>query len=178
MKQVTDDFSPIHLAMITASRGMVNGAPMNGLGTVSHMTRPRKKEPQTPFAERLFAAMERAKVTQEDLAKAAGCSQSTIGELYKANSSKFAAQFAAALGVQAQWLATGEGPMLSAEQTLSREAVEIAAALDKMPAKQRAWTLRNIKDILEVSNETFGVIRSDEPFDEAQAPERKRASGL
>lgn len=60
----------------------------------------------------------------------------------------------------------------------SKESAEIAAELDSMLPRQRAWTLSNIRTILEVSNETFRLAQKDEPSDGNQEPVRKRAAGL
>lgn len=161
---------------------MSNGGPMNGACTVRRMARPRKKEPETPFAQRLYEAMAHAKITQDELAKLAGCSQSTIGELYKANGSKYAAQFAAACGVQAQWLATGEGPMLSDQQKLAPGVAELAAEVNALPSKHRQVALAHIRQILDLVNETLQAteesLGSNSAVDAPQAPpSSKRMSG-
>lgn len=74
----------------------------------------RKAKERAPFGQRLFDARTKAKLTQEALAKLVGMSQSTLGELeYTGQGSSFTPQIAAACGVRAEWLATGEGDMVA-----------------------------------------------------------------
>jgi phage repressor protein C with HTH and peptisase S24 domain len=90
-----------------------NLAPMKLLG--------RRNRERTPFGQRLFDARTQAQMTQPQLAKAAGMSQSTLAEAeYTAQGSSYTAQLAAALGVRSEWLATGEGAMKDAPDHLDR----------------------------------------------------------
>lgn len=69
------------------------------------------------FSDRLNAAMQRAGYTQFALAKAVGMAQSSINQLLnKAGGSRKTVEIAKVLGVRAEWLASGEGPMLPSEQ--------------------------------------------------------------
>lgn len=64
----------------------------------------------TEFGLRLREARKGAKLTQEDLSKRTGISQSTISTAERSGaSSTDTATYAAACGVSALWLATGEG---------------------------------------------------------------------
>jgi phage repressor protein C with HTH and peptisase S24 domain len=66
---------------------------------------------RTPFGQRLHEARKAAKLTQPELAKLAGMSQSTLAEAeYTAQGSSFTAQLAQACKVRAEWLASGDGP--------------------------------------------------------------------
>lgn len=69
------------------------------------------------FSDRLNTAMQRAGYTQFALAKAVGMAQSSINQLLnKAGGSRKTVEIAKVLGVRAEWLASGEGPMLPSEQ--------------------------------------------------------------
>jgi transcriptional regulator with XRE-family HTH domain len=69
---------------------------------------------RTDFANRVRAARRYAKLTQKQLAPLVGMSQSNLSELETvAHGSSMTAQIAATCGVDATWLATGEGEMLS-----------------------------------------------------------------
>lgn len=67
----------------------------------------------TEFGKRLKTARKHAKLTQVQLAKAAGIGQSTLAELEKSGfGSARVVSLAEACGVSATWLATGEGDMV------------------------------------------------------------------
>lgn len=88
-------------------QGAILGLPMNG-----RLTLPDMKE-RSPFGERLFQARTHAKLTQAQLAAAAGVSQGTLGELeWKHDGSGAVVRLAMACGVRPEWLAEGEGDML------------------------------------------------------------------
>ncbi len=68
----------------------------------------------TDFGKRLKTARKHAKLTQVQLAKAAGIGQSTLAELEKAGyGSARVANLAEACGVSVMWLAEGQGTMES-----------------------------------------------------------------
>lgn len=67
----------------------------------------------TDYGNRLRAAVKHAKLTQKGLASKVGVAQGSISELMSiGHGSAYTVQFAAACGVNAHWLATGEGEML------------------------------------------------------------------
>ena len=87
---------------------------------------------RTEFATRVIAARKHAKLTQHGLGAATGIKQSTISEMeVSGQSSLMTPQIARACGVDAYWLATGEGPMLG-PGALNRpdEREQLEAALD------------------------------------------------
>jgi SOS-response transcriptional repressor LexA len=68
----------------------------------------------TDFGKRLKAARAHAQLSQEQLAKRIGMAQSTLAAAESTgHGSRKTPQLAAACGVNAHWLATGEGGMLS-----------------------------------------------------------------
>lgn len=78
----------------------------------------------TEFGRRLKLARKHAKLTQKQLAPLAGMSQSNLSELETvAHESGKTVQLAAATGVDAHWLATGEGNMLAPKMLISSEPV-------------------------------------------------------
>jgi transcriptional regulator with XRE-family HTH domain len=120
-----------------------NGQPISGSSTLCRM---REKRTRTAYGERVFKARTLAKLTQPQLAQAAGMAQGTLAELeYKAHSSRFTAQIATACGVSAEWLATGSGSMLNAE-ALSPEVLDLAARINALPKKQRDFVVRAIHE--------------------------------
>lgn len=75
---------------------------------------PRPPIERTPFGERLLAARKYSKLSQEELAKRVGLSQSALAESEKTGQgSTKILQIAAATGVDPKWLATGQGHMVS-----------------------------------------------------------------
>lgn len=67
----------------------------------------------TDFGNRLRAAQKHARKTQQQVAKEVGMGQGTLSELMKIGTgSAFTTKIARACGVDAHWLATGEGDML------------------------------------------------------------------
>lgn len=78
---------------------------------------PRPPIERTPFGERLLAARKHSKLSQEELAKRVGLSQSALAEAERTGQgSTKTLQIAAATGVDPQWLATGLGHMVSRVQ--------------------------------------------------------------
>jgi transcriptional regulator with XRE-family HTH domain len=91
-------------------QGISLGQPMNGRATIYGM---REMRERTPFGERLFTARTHAKLTQAQLAKAAGISQGTLGELeYDGEASMAVVRLATACKVRPEWLAEGQGEMV------------------------------------------------------------------
>lgn len=93
---------------------------------------PRRPSDRTDFGERLRAARRHAKMSQTQLGDAVGLAQSTIAEAEKTHhGSSKTAQIAAATGVSATWLATGEGDMLDTQSRTREQAPKYA---DPQPA--------------------------------------------
>lgn len=91
-------------------QGFPLGQPIDGLTTLAGM---KEKRERTPFGERLHKARKHAKLTQAQLAKAAGVAQSTLAELeYDGDASMAAVRIANACGVRPLWLTDGEGEMV------------------------------------------------------------------
>lgn len=79
-----------------------------------------REENRTPFGARLAAARKHAGLSQGALAKAVGMAQSTLAEAERgAHGSAKTTLIAARTGVDAHWLATGQGVMLPAIRHLS-----------------------------------------------------------
>lgn len=71
----------------------------------------------TEYGSRLREARRRAKLTQVDLSKKTGIPQSTISTAERlGNGSAETAVYAKVCGVDAHWLATGEGAMVQATE--------------------------------------------------------------
>lgn len=82
---------------------------------------------RTAYGERLYQARKHADLTQKELARRAGMSQSNLAELERSGQgSAKTAQLADATGVRVQWLADGREPML-AETKLPAAAEKIAS---------------------------------------------------
>lgn len=78
----------------------------------------RNRRDRTEFGARLNAARLHAGMTQPQLAKAVGMSQSTLAEAeYTAQSSSYAMKLARVTGVRLEWLVEGQGFMLPAQAT-------------------------------------------------------------
>jgi transcriptional regulator with XRE-family HTH domain len=70
------------------------------------------------FGSRLRAARKYAKLTQVQLARASGIRQSSLSEAERsADGSAYTSQLAKSCGVDAHWLATGEGEMIPSNST-------------------------------------------------------------
>lgn len=86
----------------------------------------------TDFGNRLRAAQKHAKKTQQQVAKEVGMGQGTLSELMKIGTgSAFTTKIARACGVDAHWLATGEGEMLPTPPALIGKPVRALAEGDE-----------------------------------------------
>lgn len=75
----------------------------------------------TEYGKRLKAAQKHANLTQKALASRVGMGQGSLSELMSSGQgSAFTVQLAAACGVDAHWLATGEGEMLPHQNLIRR----------------------------------------------------------
>lgn len=92
---------------------------------------PMDRKPRSEYGARLLAARTHKGMSQTALAKAVGMSQSAYGQAETTGSgSSFTSQLAEVCGVRAQWLATGEGPMLAKDESDDiSEAERIQSAL-------------------------------------------------
>lgn len=90
-----------------------NGLPNVNIGRLLGMEKPERK--RTEFGKRMHAARKATKpkeLTQAFVCEQLGISQGTLSELEtKANGSSKTTEFAKLYGVNAHWLATGEGSM-------------------------------------------------------------------
>jgi transcriptional regulator with XRE-family HTH domain len=101
---------------------------------------------KSDFGQRLFDARKHANLTQMELAKAVGVTQSNLSELEKKGAgSALTPALAKRCGVSIQWLAYGLGDMLSEDaapeptqvSSLSSAALELAMLFDMIPARDR-----------------------------------------
>lgn len=98
---------------------------------------------RSEFGQRLYLARTAKGLSQHAAAKAAGMTQSNYGELEKKGmGSTRLADLAAALDVNAAWLASGTGPMSG---PVSQKAPES----DRRLASRREFMLADIGDMLE-----------------------------
>lgn len=106
-----------HLKSTSMHRSIsVNRSPINRLTGIGI---PHSHAMTTDFGRRVKAARKYAKLTQKQLAARASMSQSNVSELETiAHESGRTMQLALACGVNAHWLATGEGEMLGPLQAL------------------------------------------------------------
>lgn len=78
---------------------------------------PKLTVDRTEFGERLFKARKHARFSQSDLAEKVGLRQSAIHEAETTGQGTTkTVQIAEVLGVRAQWLAEGVGPMFPTDQ--------------------------------------------------------------
>lgn len=97
-------------ARITDVRYCVKRIPVNG----AHYSAAMANRDRTEFASRVIAARKHAGLTQHGLSTATKIKQSTIAEMeVSGQSSLMTPQIARACGVDAYWLATGEGEMVA-----------------------------------------------------------------
>jgi len=103
----------------------------------------------TDYGKRLKLARKHAQLTQKQLAPLAGITQSTLSELETiAHGSAFTAQLAAACGVNARWLATGDDQMLdgighAVNDQIGRYQVAAPTSIEETVAQLRAQLLRH-----------------------------------
>ncbi len=110
----------------------------------------------TEYGNRLVAAMNHAGHTQKDLVKKSGLSQSTISSaINRGNGSSHTALFAKLCGVNAHWLATGEGEWLQADQTenmpdrLRAVLATVAGLFRTIPEEQWGSALMDVAEVLQ-----------------------------
>lgn len=99
---------------------------------------------QLAFASRLKTARLARNWTQQQLADAAGLTQSAIGNMEKAQRQPRAMlKLVLALRVSPQWLETGDGPMEPASSVARPDVLELMQVLETKPPDLVAW-LRTI----------------------------------
>lgn len=119
---------------------------MNGMARLSAM--PKTVASRTEFGARLRLARQKAKLTQAALAQMVGVAQGTVAELESiGHGSSYAAQLASACRVRVEWLTTGDGAMTGGG--LSDDLAELAAQIDVLPPRARAWVLEACRSALE-----------------------------
>lgn len=103
---------------------------------------------------RLKQAREYARLSQAQLAEAIenACSQVNISKLERsqATGSEFTAQFASACGVNALWLATGQGEMVDSYNFRDERIRHIAMVAENLPDYAVDQAIRDIDSIAEL----------------------------
>lgn len=110
----------------------------------------------TDYGKRLIKAMTDAKINQKGLVERTGLPQSTVSSaINRGNGSSYTAEFAKACGVNAHWLATGEGDMLQPEapgdmpERLKAALATVAGLLRTIPEDKWGGALLDIAEVLQ-----------------------------
>lgn len=108
------------------------------------------------YSQRLKAARKHANLTQAELSKAVGITQTSISDLErgKSASSTFGASIARICGVSALWLETGEGKMIDRGDIITDASSQNGAAsetisIEGLPA-QLAQKISNYRSVVDV----------------------------
>lgn len=127
---------------------------------------------RSEFGSRLRAARKHAGLTQKQLAPIVGMSQSNLSELeVSGHSSGMTTQLARACGVNAHWLATGDGEMLSVSDSV--------ITLGTITKQLAAYTVPPIKTTEEiVAGEDLGDEFRYALADDALAPEHPAGTDM
>lgn len=98
------------------------------------------------FSKRLVYARHALQLTQEQLAKASGVKQTTIGNLESGvrKSPRNLLQLASALGVSAVWLQFGKGPMAAENPELRPEVIDLAQLINGNLTPEQVDRLRDL----------------------------------
>lgn len=106
------------------------------------------------LAKRLVYARQNKDWTQEQLARAAGVRQQTIGNLEAGTrkAPRHLLQIASALGVSAVWLQFGKGPMAADNPRLRPEVIDLAQLIDGNLTPEQVEKLREL--VLALSPQT------------------------
>ena len=124
--------------------------------------------PELPtLADRLKFARKRKDWSQQQLADAAGVSQSTIGNLETGGRQRPRDLLAisSALGISAVWLELNQGPMLAENPQLRADVKDLAVLMEQLLTDEQVAKLRDV--VL-----AFGV----SPNDDAPSPAAPRRS--
>lgn len=113
------------------------------------------------YGERLRAARTYAGLTQGELAERIKnvTTQSNISYLETsdlATGSELTAQFAAACGVSAMWLATGEGVMISRYQTSDEKIIRAAMIMEALPEVAKDHIVKEVVETAELIENISG----------------------
>lgn len=158
--KIVEELNPVvNSAKMTISRYEYNGISFHHNGSIKKMA--------NEFGKRLKQARKYRKLTQVRLGELMGVPQSTISsaEIF-GTASTSTAQYAATLAVNAQWLATGEGDMLSAsaqalpeltknDEKLSYLALDLARMLDTLKDEKKKRILHAHCIMLLTENPVF-----------------------
>lgn len=107
-----------------------------------------REKTRSEFGQRLFDERQKAGKSQEQLAKAAGIAQSTLTEAEnKGQGSAAVTKLARALGVDAHWLATGEGLRKPVASPFTQELQERLSQLPAEEARRLENTIRGNLDM-------------------------------
>lgn len=111
---------------------------------------------RTEFGQRLLEARKAAKLTQVQLAKAAGMSQANYAELEKSGQgSAFTPKIAYLCGVSVEWLAYGTGEMNAANPLealparLKAALFTIGSLLQLIPEEQLGAAMIDVAEVLQ-----------------------------
>jgi transcriptional regulator with XRE-family HTH domain len=171
------DFQSIAHSSYRIAEISANGFPTNGVPTLSDM---RERE-RTPYAQRLVEARKRAGLSQPQLAKLVGMAQGTLGEAEtSAIGSKFTAQLARALKVRAEWLASGDGPMVDTGWPFPRIDLQRVLRLSEADLAYVEGRLAAALDLVEVTGVPESSTKPDKetlPYADGRASVTKSTPG-
>lgn len=123
--------------------------------------------PNMKFSDRLKQARKHAKLSQEELALAVGCSQGAVSKIERGDQEESAlvVKFAVACGVNPVWLDTGNGEMVATELNLSPQMQTHIKVLQQLPDYAVEEVIRD-------------AIKTSELIEKAQAnPTKPKKSG-
>lgn len=114
---------------------------------------PRKTDAGLSLAERLAWALERSPLTtMAELARAVGVSNGAVGQWFSGETEFirpiYLFRAARALGVEAEWLGTGEGPRTRLERAVPDVDRDICQLVDALPERARRPLLALLKEML------------------------------
>lgn len=140
--QVGDECVPVHLRIITIVITIVNTNVIKKPITIAIMT---------TFKDRLIEARTEAKLTQKELGERVGVTQSTIGNLEAGtrNGTTKIAEIAFAVGVDALWLATGEGEKKRRSYSADPKIAAAIQMLEQMPERDKDQAIKVIATFAE-----------------------------
>lgn len=105
------------------------------------------------FGQRLKAARDHAGLTQADLEAKSGVGQQAISKIERSNdqdSSLFTVQLALACGVRPEWLALGEGPMVSKVYARDERISHVLRIMEELPDYALDQAVREVDSIAEL----------------------------